>query len=243
MNELTHVDLFSGIGGFAIAAKRAGFRTVSFAEVEPYACGILKRRRVPNLGDVRQPGNFSRFRGATVLSAGYPCQPASLAGKRRGEEDHRWLWPPTCDIVATVRPAWFIGENVFGHVSMGLDRVLLDLESLGYATQSFVIPACAVGARQRRDRVWIVGSDSERDRFQRGSLEAAERRTEAADEQLPRPVFPHVRAAISTARAWRADHGVSSRLDAARNRAIGNAIVPQVAEQFFRWIAFLERNA
>lgn len=165
VNDLTHLDLFSGIGGFSIAAKRAGFRTVAFSEVEKWACRVLGSRfaGTENIGDVRQTDRFARIRGSvSVLTAGYPCQPDSLAGERRGQEDHRWLWPAARSIVKALRPAWFIGENVFGHVSMGLDGVLTDLEGLGYAAQPFIIPACAVGAKQRRDRVWIVGSDSER---------------------------------------------------------------------------------
>lgn len=162
MHNLTHLDLFSGIGGFALAAGRAGFRTVGFSEVEPYACRVLAERfpGVPNLGDVRQHATFVRFRGVDVVTAGYPCQPDSLAGKRRGEADDRWLWPAARGIIAVVRPAWFIGENVFGHVSMGLDGVLSDLESIGYAAQPFVVPACAVDAHHRRDRVWIIAYTS-----------------------------------------------------------------------------------
>ena len=97
-----------------------------------------------------------------VITGGFPCQPFSLAGKRAGEEDDRHLWPEMYRLVAELRPAWVIGENVFGHISMGLDQVLSDLESLDYTCRPFVVPACAVDAPHRRDRLWIV-ADTPRD--------------------------------------------------------------------------------
>jgi DNA (cytosine-5)-methyltransferase 1 len=159
VRQLTHLDLFSGIGGFALAAQRAGFRTVAFAEVEPYACRVLAERfpGVPNRGDVRQWANFADLAGRiSLLTGGYPCQPFSLAGKRGGASDDRHLWPAMRELVARLWPAWVVGENVAGHVAMGLDAVLADLEGLGYAARPFTIPACAVDARHRRDRVWVV---------------------------------------------------------------------------------------
>jgi len=94
--------------------------------------------------------------GIDVITAGYPCQPFSTAGRRRGKEDDRHLWPEVNAIIAWTRPRYFCGENVAGHISMGLDDVLSDLEGQGYAARTFVIPACAVDAPHRRDRVWIV---------------------------------------------------------------------------------------
>jgi DNA (cytosine-5)-methyltransferase 1 len=159
MNELTHLDLFSGIGGFALAAGWAGFRTVGFSEVEPYACRVLAERwpGVPNIGDVRIAANFARFRGCTVVSAGFPCQPVSEAGEQRGEGDVRWLWPATLAVVSIARPTWFIGENVSGLIGMGLlDKVCADLENIGYGTQPLTIPASGAGAWHVRERVWIL---------------------------------------------------------------------------------------
>lgn len=99
--------------------------------------------------------------GIDVITAGYPCQPFSTAGKRRGQEDDRHLWPEVAAIIAWTRPSYFCGENVAGHISMGLDDVLSDLEGQGYACRTFVIPACAVDAPHRRDRIWIVGYASD----------------------------------------------------------------------------------
>ena len=91
-----------------------------------------------------------------LICGGYPCQPFSHAGQRRGSEDDRHLWPEVKRLVASIRPRWCLFENVAGHISMGLDEVLSDLESEGYTAQTVVIPACAVDAPHRRDRVWIM---------------------------------------------------------------------------------------
>lgn len=158
MNEQgTHIDLFSGIGGFALAARWTGFRTVAFCECEPYAQRVLRKHwpDVPIHDDVRTfPG--VRYAGATLLTGGFPCQPFSLAGKRAGKEDDRFLWPAMVAVIEAVRPTWVIGENVPGIVTMELDRCAADLEAQGYAVWPVIVPACAVGAFHRRDRVWIV---------------------------------------------------------------------------------------
>jgi len=91
-----------------------------------------------------------------IVVGGYPCQPVSLAGVRRGDKDDRWLWPEMLRIIEAVRPTWVIGENVAGHITMGLDTVLSDLEAEGYQARCFVIPAVAADARHRRDRCWVV---------------------------------------------------------------------------------------
>jgi len=155
----THIDLFSGIGGFALAARWTGFRTVAFCECEPYAKRVLRKHwpDVPIHDDVRSfPGE--RYAGATLLTGGFPCQPFSLAGKRAGEKDDRFLWPAMVAVIEAVRPAWIIGENVPGIVTMELDRCASDLEAQGYAVWPVIVPACAVDARHRRDRVWIMAN-------------------------------------------------------------------------------------
>jgi DNA (cytosine-5)-methyltransferase 1 len=155
-----HLDLFSGIGGFALAAQWAGFRTVQFCEIDPFCQKVLAKNfpGVPVHDDIKTLSGES-VGPVDVVTGGFPCQPVSQAGKRRGSADDRYLWPEMARIVSEVRPRWVLGENVAGLISMGLDQCLSDLEDLGYDARAVVVPACAVGAPHRRDRVWIVAHD------------------------------------------------------------------------------------
>tara|TARA_R100000700_G_C3128235_1_gene114459 strand:- start:61 stop:873 length:813 start_codon:yes stop_codon:yes gene_type:complete len=158
MNEQrTHIDLFSGIGGFALAANAAGFRTSVFCEQDDYCAKVLRRHwpNVPIIPDVKE-FDGTRWKGADLLTGGFPCQPYSHAGKRRGEEDDRALWSEMFRIIKEARPRWVLGENVAGIINMAIDEVLSDLESEGYTTGTVVLPACALNAPHRRDRVWIM---------------------------------------------------------------------------------------
>ena len=161
------LDLFSGIGGFSYAAERlvGGFETVGFCEIDPYCQKILNKHwpDVPIHEDVRKlADDADRFRGLVdVVCGGYPCQPFSLASaNRKGQEDDRHLWPQMLRIIQATRPRFVIGENVAGHITLGLDNVLSDLEAENYTARAFVIPACAKDAKHRRDRVWIVAHTS-----------------------------------------------------------------------------------
>ena len=162
----THVDLTSGIGGFALAARWNDVRTVGFCEIDPWCRRVLAK----NFPGVACHDDVKTLASATVadwtngqrpwiLTAGYPCQPFSVAGQRRGAADSRHLWPFIAALVADVRPTWCLFENVAGHISMGLDVVLSALEDEGYAVWPLVVPAAGVGAPHRRDRVWIVACD------------------------------------------------------------------------------------
>ena len=158
---LTVGSLFSGIGGFDLGLERAGMRVIWQSEIDPYASAVLRKHwpNVPNHGDIRsiRAGTAGR---PDIICGGFPCQPFSHAGKRRGTDDDRHLWPEMCRVIGELRPAWVIGENVAGIISMELDAVLSDLEAAGYATRTFVIPAVAVDAPHRRDRVWIIAHDT-----------------------------------------------------------------------------------
>lgn len=159
------LSLFSGIGGIDLAAKWAGMETVAFCEREPFPQKVLKKHwpDVPIYDDVctltkeRLEADGIDTTTIRIISAGYPCQPESFAGKRRGKEDDRWLWPEVRRLINEIRPRWFIGENVFGHVSLGLDTVLSDLEDDNYTAEAIIIPAAAIGAPHRRDRVIVLG--------------------------------------------------------------------------------------
>lgn len=154
------LDLFSGIGGFSLGLRWAGdFETIAFAESDPFCRSVLCKHwpDVPIFDDVRKV-KADAVGHVDLVTGGFPCQPWSVAGQRNGADDDRDLWPAMRAVVAACRPRWVLGENVPGFVShpMGLDRVLADLDALGYASQAFCIPACAVGAPHIRDRVWIV---------------------------------------------------------------------------------------
>ena len=186
--HMTHGSLFSGIGGFDYAADMMGWRNAFHCEINEFCTKILKYHfpDAEHYDDITKT-DFTRWRGRIdVLSGGFPCQPFSVAGQRKGTEDDRYLWPQMLRAIREIRPAWVVGENVAGILTMvqpgtelevgreaslfGEDnrkRVLLrqryvvdiicqDLEREGYSVQPFVIPACAVGAPHRRDRVWIV---------------------------------------------------------------------------------------
>jgi len=161
---LNHLDLFSGIGGFSLGLEATGgFKTVGFCEIEPFCQQVLKKHwpDVPIYNDVR---GLEHDGAVDIVTGGYPCQPFSTAGKRKGQSDPRHLWPAMFGIIEKHRPRWVIGENVAGHVSMGLDQVLADLERAAYSAIPFIIPACAVGAPHRRDRIWIVAWDTNSNR-------------------------------------------------------------------------------
>ncbi len=170
MKRLTHLSLFSGIGGLDLAAERAGFRTVGQCEFADYPYKVLCKHwpDIPKWRDIRtltREDFHARtgLRTVDVLSGGFPCQPFSVAGKRRGTADDRYLWPEMLRVIQDLRPTWVIGENVAGIVNMALDQVLSDLEAQGYATRAFVIPACGVDAPHRRDRVAIVAWHNDRE--------------------------------------------------------------------------------
>jgi len=176
VTKLRVLDLFSGIGGFSLGLERTGgFETVAFCEYDDFPRRVLAKHwpDTPCFPDVRTLKGSDIDGPVDVICGGYPCQPFSTAGKRQGAADDRHLWPEFMRLVAELRPSWVIGENVAGHISMGLDDVLADLEAEGYACRTFVIPACAVGASHRRDRVWTVAyRDSKRGAAMRGQRAA-----------------------------------------------------------------------
>ncbi len=178
---MTHGSLFSGIGGFDLAAEWMGWTNVLNCEIDEFCRKVLKYH-FPNskqYADIRTT-DFTVWRNRIdVLTGGFPCQPFSVAGKRKGTDDDRYLWPEMLRAIREIRPRWIVGENVYGLVNwsdgMVLEQVCADLENEGYEVQPFVIPACAVNAPHRRDRVWIVAHSTDT-RF-----EDMPRRADAAD--------------------------------------------------------------
>ena len=162
--QLTHLSLFSGIGGLDLAAEWAGFKSVGQCEWADYPTKVLEKHwpDVPRWKDIRTLNGASFYertnrRTVDVISGGFPCQPFSVAGKQRGKDDDRYLWPEMVRVIKDLRPTWVVGENVAGIINMALDTVLSDLEAAGYTVRTFVLPACGVNAPHQRYRTAIVG--------------------------------------------------------------------------------------
>ena len=160
-----HIDLCSGIGGFALGFSWSDLDTTPklFCDTDPWCRKVIAKNfpNVPIANDVKEiasdPKRFIQ-RKPFILTGGYPCQPFSVAGKRN-EDDPRKIFPFIHRIVEQVRPSWCVFENVYGHFSMGLDEVLLQMETINYATRTFIVPSSSVGALHKRDRLWIVCKD------------------------------------------------------------------------------------
>lgn len=235
-----------------LGLERAGHTCVGQVELDPFATKVLEKHwpAVPRIRDVRD-FHGHEFGPFDLLTGGYPCQPFSVAGSRRGEHDPRHLWPEVHRIIRNVRPRFVLLENVPGHLSLGFGRVLGDLAESGYDAEWDCIPAAAVGAPHLRDRVFILahandaGQGNGRPEPRRRTI-ASRGSTQLADADLPRlegRVLDRRRASQrltrarreSHARYWlpepdvgRVAHGVPNRVE--RLRALGNAVVPQVAQ-------------
>jgi len=159
---MTHIGLFEGIGGFSLAARWMGWETVAWSEWNEFCQKVLRHHfpEAEGFGDITKT-DFTKYADKIdILTGGFPCQPYSLAGQRLGKEDDRHLWPQMLRAIREIKPRWVVGENVYGLVNwnggMVFNEVQTDLEAEGYEVQPYVIPACAVNAPHRRDRIWFV---------------------------------------------------------------------------------------
>ncbi|NLW78853.1 MAG: DNA cytosine methyltransferase [Ruminococcaceae bacterium] len=260
MKELTHLSLFSGVGGLDLAAERAGFRTAGQCEWADYPHSILTKHwpDVPKWRDIRtltQEDFYAKTgqKTVTIISGGFPCQPFSQAGKRRGQADDRYLWPEMLRVIRDIRPTWVLGENVAGIVNMALDQVLSDLEAEGYTTGALLFPAYAVDAPHRRDRTAILahaGSVGHLHREAVVNYPQAWRETRlyagpgwkrVAGQALPWADT----AGDGRQDTWPAEPGVCRVADGLPNQldriaALGNAVVPAQFYPIFQAIADIE---
>ncbi len=294
---LVHLDLFSGIGGFALACQWVGIETIGFVEIDKYCQKVLRKHwpSVPIVEDIRDvekikeivanatkpEGSMDRrilstsasrqfgrssSRGVMgcqrrgehrsgigkqqaepqptiLITAGFPCQPFSVARKRQGERDDRYLWPETLTVIKAIKPKWVLLENVTGIIPLALDTVLSELEGAGYAYETLIIPACAVNARHRRDRIWIVGyykNYGYNEDFANSSINRLEGQKPVCETRQSSQGFRY-----SGENWWttepelgRVAYGIPHRVD--RLKSLGNAIVPQVAYEILKRIVELE---
>ena len=170
---MKHGSLFSGVGGFDLAAEWMGWENIFQVEWDEYCQKVLAK----NFPNVKRYGDIKEFKGESgsvdILTGGFPCQPFSTAGKRKGESDDRYLWPEYIRVIREIKPAYVVGENVAGLASMEdgktLEGIFLDLEGEGYEVESFIIPACSIGMWHRRNRLWII-AHTPGDRLQRAPI-------------------------------------------------------------------------
>lgn len=258
MRKFRLLDTFSGIGGFSLAARwTEQIDTIQFVEIEPFCQKVLQKNfpGIPIHGDIRE-FDGQPFRGrADILTGGVPCQPASLAGQRKGEADSRWLWGEFLRLVQDIRPMYVLAENPPGIISLkgkNLDWICSQLEASGYSVQSFLVSAANVGAPHLRERAWIVAHSQQIVRH-RGvfcsdshSKDYDGQTKERSNYRQLTAVGTSVSRGIQiTSERWRTEpgmvrmaHGIPGRMD--RLGVIGNAIVPQVAYLFLQAIVDME---
>jgi DNA (cytosine-5)-methyltransferase 1 len=247
------LDLFAGIGGFSLAAHWMGWTTEAFVERDKFCQAVLRK----NFGQgIEIHDDITTFSGkpfcgrVDIVCGGFPCQPYSLAGQRKGKDDLRHLWPEMLRTVKEVRSRFVVAENVFGLVNwsggMVFNDVQTDLENAGYAVVPYLLPACAIGAQTRRDRVWIIGQLSDTSGVRCGQPQVISERQQFDRGRTPqRLVDPLYRDA--SRHYWRNESGFVGVLDGLsdgvdRLRSIGNSIVPQVAYEIFRAIQDAENE-
>ncbi len=278
------LDLFSGIGGFSLGLERAGFETVAFCEIDKYCQKVIKKfwdKKIYN--DVKeitkQKLKSDGIEFPEIITGGFPCQPFSIAGARKGTDDNRHLWPEMFRIIKEFKPRWVIGENVRGIINiqdgMVFENVCTDLEGEGYEVRAFNIPAAAVGAPHKRERIWIL-ANSRRSIRREQSTGNKESLGSRAHEKTKRSFnTSKIRgpsegtktvANTSTGRCPPQEEQISTRGDSSKHqsrwevepnvgrvadglpgriyrlRALGNSIVPQIAEEIGKAIMMAEKE-
>ena len=303
---MRHLDLFSGIGGFALAAEMVWPKiNHTFVEYDPFCQAVLKkhwpeatihadirdfvadstkqrsqRQRVSIQPQKRRPTSEDVDADRPhILTGGFPCQPFSHAGRRKGTADDRYLWPAMLESIALFNPRWVIAENVAGLASWSnglvLETVCADLEKEGYEVCPFVIPACAAGAPHKRDRIWIIAHRNGRGLRQQpepeqgspgtaftrndsqdapdaGLIRSTKRWTAGVQSEREESKRANSRGGRGTwtdnwpqvaTRLCRVDDGIPRRMDRnPRLKALGNAIVPQVAAEIMRAIRIADES-
>jgi DNA (cytosine-5)-methyltransferase 1 len=241
--QITHAELFAGAGGFSLAAKWMSWKNIFQVEIDEWLRNKLKMnfKGTDIYGDIKD-FNGSKYKGQVdVLSGGFPCQPFSFSGQRKGTGDDRYLWPEMLRVCREVKPRFVVAENVPGIISLELDNVLTDLENEDYTCwPPFVIPACAVGADHRRDRVWIVAHTHGNGRK---TLLQGNKKHSSQKIRPSAKCYSHLVTAEQFERGFSepllldSKDGLPPTMDVMNAlKASGNAIVPQIAYTIFKQI-------
>ena len=260
---MRHGSLFSGIGGFDLAAEWMGWENVFHCEWNEFGQRVLKHYwpNAESFNDITKT-DFTKYANSIdILTGGFPCQPYSMAGKRLGKNDERHLWPEMCRAIREIAPRWVVGENVFGLTNWNgglvFEEVCIDLEASGYQIQPFIIPACGKNAPHRRERVWFIANAIDNGN-KRGSSKIqieSERERVSKWNNLQQSKKPNnTRSSLETPNKWEkfptqpalcgGNDGISRAMDgitfpkwrAESIKAYGNAVVPQVVYQIFKAI-------
>jgi len=261
--KLTTIDLFSGIGGFALGLESTGhFETIQFVEMDKFCQKVLQKnfKGVPIHEDIK---NYNP-RTADVVVGGFPCQGFSVAGKRKGTSDDRYLWPEMLRVIREAKPRWVIGENVRGIINiedgMVFKQVHSDLEEEGFQTKCFVLPAASVNAPHQRYRTFFIGHSMENSssiglqkhgHSQSGDVvesseDVSNTDNKNAQGQRKGKMRDEQENSYTCDASWwelepqvgRVAHGVSNRSH--RLKSLGNAVVPQLIQQLGKAIAVAE---
>jgi DNA-cytosine methyltransferase len=243
---MRHGSLFSGIGGFDLAAEWMGWQNVFHCEINDYCNKILKQHfpDAESYTDITTT-DFSGWKGrCDIVTGGFPCQPYSQAGKRKGKEDDRHLWPQMLRAIREIQPAWVVGENVPGLLNwqrgVVLSEIVTDLETEGFEVfPPLILPACSKNAFHKRERLWIVAyNQSVHMEKQKVVLETwSVPESRKSSERFPNSIWRFNRETYLTEMAGDI-HGISNWVD--RSKALGNSIVPQVAYEIFKVIEQLK---
>lgn len=260
------LDLFSGIGGFSLAAEWTGkIKTVAFCEIDKYCQKVLNKNypEVKIYDDIklltREKLEEDDIHGIDIISGGFPCQPYSIAGKQRGAADDRALWKEMFRLIAKIRPQWIVGENVDNIINLGIENCLSELENENYKTEVYSIPAYAVKAPHKRQRIFIVAHEqgegvfeTTRSAFANISGEHGEKHISGnkLSKTCGNGTFGRSFYAPDWSEDWteaasrlcRVDDGLSTRMDRHRIAMLGNSIVPQIAFRIFEAILKYEKE-
>lgn len=254
---MTLGSLFAGIGGFELAAQRAGITPLWSNEIDPFCCQVLRKNFKHKIieADIRTIGKHN-LEAVDIISGGFPCQPFSVSGFRKGKADERYLWPEMLRVIDEVKPAYVIAENVSG-VSFLVDEICTGLEALGYKVEPVSIEACALGADHIRERYWFCA-------YRNG----LERKSIFSDFGSFQETFAHPTRDWEKGTGWHKEadeldtlgstflqfeqrygqpavfgdyDGLPKKLDVTRRiGAVGNAIVPQIAYVIFECFKQIE---